>query len=769
MFPGMNWAVRAVRTGLVFSIVIGAASAAGRADAAELPPLPQAIASFGAATVDHYVYVYGGHSGKTHSHSVDDQSGRFQRLDLEAPKAWENLGDVEALQGLALVPWQGSVCKIGGMKARNKRGEPDDLISVADFSCWSPTTREWTQEAPLPEPRSSHDAVTYDGKIYVTGGWRLAGQGAKGTWIDTMLVYEPAQKAWRSVPQPFQRRALATVAAGGKIYTIGGIDSKGGTSRRVDAYDIAAGTWAEATKLPYAGDLDGFGAAAVGIDKGVLLSASDGIVQALPAGGGDWRDVGERWREHRFFHRMLIYGNRLLALGGATSDGHSATFEYQTLPTISSPAAPAAPAPAAAVPSPAPEASASPSVSAPSVPAGDPASWPGFRGRGDGQAPTAEVSAEAKLAWRLAVPGYGQSSPVVWGDQALLTSVVGPQKEELILSSFDLESGEVRWRRRFPASLLIKSSDMVSRAAPTPVVDAERIYAFWESGDVIAVDHQGETVWRRRLAEEYGKFEGNHGIGSSPVLADGVLVVQITHAGPSYLLGLDAKNGQNLWKHDLPAKVAWTSPAVHAGDKTEVIVSANGSVESLDARSGQRNWVLGGLEKNTSASPVVHGDLVIAPGSEVSTTVALRLGGRGELTADAVLWRTEKASASFASPVFAGGCLILINKAGVATCVDPATGQNHWQERLGDEVWATPIAAGDRVFFFTKKGKRLVYQVSPAAPLQLASEELGTDDVVYGAAAAPGAFLLRTGHELLRLSAVSPPVRIAQAAPAVAP
>src|SRR5690606_18150470 len=156
---------------------------------------------------------------------------------------------------------------------------------------------------------------------------------------------------------------------------------------------------------------------------------------------------------------------------------------------------------------------------------------------------------------------------------------------------------------------------------------------------------------------------------SSPVLADGVLVVQITHAGPSYLLGLDAKNGQNLWKHDLPAKVAWTSPAVHAGDKTEVIVSANGSVESLDARSGQRNWVLGGLEKNTSAPPLVHGDLVIAPGSEVSTTVALRVGGRGELTADAVLWRTEKASASFASPVFAGGCLILINKAGIATCV----------------------------------------------------------------------------------------------------
>lgn len=730
MFPGMKWAVRA---GLVFWIVTGAAAAAGRAGAAELPPLPQAIASFGAAMLDHHVYVYGGHSGKTHVHSMDDQSGRFQRLDLEAPTAWEDLGEAEALQGLALVPWQGGVCKIGGMKARNRRGEPDDMISVADFSCWSPATRQWKAEAPLPEPRSSHDAVTYEGKIYVTGGWRLDGKGAKGAWISDMLVYEPAQQAWRSVKQPFERRALATVAAGGKVYTIGGIDAKGGTSRRVDAYEIATGAWSEAAKLPYAGDLDGFGAAAVGVDQGLLLSASDGIVQALPASGGDWHDVGERWREHRFFHRMLIYRGRLLAVAGATPGGHSASLEEQALPAVSVSAAPASPAAAAA----------------------DPASWPGFRGRGDGQAPSAEVSSEASLAWRREVPGYGQSSPVVWGDQALLTSVVGPEKEELILSSFDLASGEVRWRRRFAASLLLKSSDMVSRAAPTPVVDADRIYAFWESGDVIAVDHQGETLWRRRLAEEYGKFEGNHGLGSSPVLAEGVLVVQVTHAGPSYLLGLDARSGQNLWKHDLPAKVAWTSPALVAGEKPQVIVSANGTVESLDLRSGARNWVISGIEKNTNASPVVRGDLLIAPGSEVTSTVALRLGGRGELAPEAVLWRTTNVSAGFASPVFAGGCLILVNKTGIAACVDPASGQSHWQERLGDELWATPIAAGDRVFFFTKKGKRLVYQVSPAAALQLASEELGTGDVVYGAAAAPGAFLLRTGHELLRLSASS--------------
>lgn len=744
MFPGKKWAARIG----VFFVAFGGA---GAARAAELPPLPQGLASFGAATLGHELYVYGGHSGETHVHSLDDQSRRFLRLDLEAPRAWEDLGEVPALQGVALLPFAGKICRVGGMQAKNRRGEPEMLVSTAEFACWDPASRTWTLLPPLPEPRSTHDAVVYDGKIYVAGGWKLNGPGSSGVWAHDLLIFEPASGkgapgAWRSVPQPFERRALGVVAAGGRIYAIGGIDPQG-TSRKVDVYDIETGVWSEGARLPYVGDIDGFGVAAVGVEDGVLISASDGIVQALPARPGDdasWTDVGARWHEHRFFHRLLTYGGSLLAVAGATPAGHSATLEQQPLPAV-----PAAAATKQAV----------------QGPAAAPAAWPGFRGHGDGQAPAAAPASEPKLAWRLAVPGYGQSSPVVWGDQAFLTSVVGPKKEELVLSAFDLDSGEVRWRRRFAASLELPNSDMVSRAAPTPVLDAERLYAFWESGDVIAVDHRGETLWRRRLAADYGAFEGNHGLGSSPALGNGVLVVQVTHAGPSYLLGLEAATGKTLWKHDRPAKVAWTTPVI-AGD--QVIVSAGGTIEALDLETGAQTWVLGGIEKNTNASPLILGGLLVAPASEVASTVALQLGGRGQLGPEAVVWRAKDASAGFASPVFAGGCLILVNKSGVAACVDPANGENRWQERLGDEVWASPIAAGDRVFFFTKKGRQLAYQVSPAAPRLLASQELGTDDVVYGAAATPGGFLLRTGHELLRLAAPAV-ISVAAAAPASAP
>jgi len=707
--------------------------------AAELPPLPQGLASFGAATLGHYLYVYGGHTGVTHVHSADDLSRRFLRLDLDAPRDWEELGEVEALQGLALVAFEGGVCRVGGMKALNHRGEPEDLVSIAEVSCWQPEERAWKELPPLPEPRSSHDAVVHEGKIYVAGGWRLPGQGAKGVWASEMLVYEPAQGAWKPLPQSFERRALAVVAAQGKIWAIGGIGRQG-TSSQVDAFDVHEEKWSPAGKLPYLGDLDGFGAAAVAAGGGILLSASDGILQGL---AGDlqraaWRDVGQRWQKQRFFHRMVVYKGELLAIAGATPEGHTPTLEEQPVPPLEPLVA-----------------NASASQEATEGTAAMPGVWPGFRGHGDGQAPIPEMPLEAKVAWRLAVPGYGQSSPVIWGDQVFLTSVVGAEKEELVLSAFDLQSGEVRWRRRFVASLRLEAKETVSRAAPTPVVDEERVYAFWESGDLLALDHRGETLWRRELARDYGVFEGNHGIASSPVLAGDRLIVQITHAGPSYLLGIETASGKTVWKEELAAKVAWTTPLVLPLEPAVVVVSSNGSLEGFDTEQGKRVFRLEGLEKNVSASPVLGGDVLLAPSGEATASVALRLDVRGELGSEAILWRALDASAGFASPVYAAGCFLFVNKS-VLACVDPASGETRWKERLADEVWASPIAAGKRVFFFTKKGKRLVYEVGLEAGHLLAEEDLATEDVLYGAAASRGAFFLRTGHEILRLTAMEP-------------
>ncbi|MCG8459642.1 MAG: PQQ-binding-like beta-propeller repeat protein, partial [Holophagales bacterium] len=392
--------------------------------------------------------------------------------------------------------------------------------------------------------------------------------------------------------------------------------------------------------------------------------------------------------------------------------------------------------------------------------------WPGFRGGGRGLTAPGDLperwSEEEGVAWRVAVPGYGQSSPVIWGGQVFLTSVEGPKKETLILSSLETGTGEVRWRRLFEASQEIDNTEMMSRGAPTPVVDAERIYAFWESGDVIALDHRGETLWRRSLTREYGDFQGNHGVASSPVLAGGSLMIQVTHEGPSYLLALDPVTGKNRWKADRPPGVAWTTPVVATGpgargDGGEVLISsAAGRVEALDAATGERLWHLEGIEKNNVPSPTVTPELVLVASSEAGQSLALRRGGRGELSEEQILWRAEGVSSGFNSPVLAGGCALFLNRSGALTCLDAESGEERWTHRLPETAWATPVVAGERVYVFTQKGKAVVLRPDADGPGIVAENPVPLDGTVYGVAATRGLLVARSGTEAVALVGTPP-------------
>lgn len=211
--------------------------------------------------------------------------------------------------------------------------------------------------------------------------------------------------------------------------------------------------------------------------------------------------------------------------------------------------------------------------------------WPGFRGQGNGHASverlpvTWEMRGRRSGSWTTRLPGYGQSSPVVWNDTAFVTAVSGDQKERLHLLAIGLRDGKVRWTRDFDATQRIPDGDAVSRGAPTPVVDADRVYAVFESGDVFAVTHQGEIAWQRSFVKDYGEIKGPHGYASSPVLAPGTLVLQVAHAGPSYVLALDTATGQNRWKVEHPSQTGWSTPALFEHDGVRgVIVSSSGSV-----------------------------------------------------------------------------------------------------------------------------------------------------------------------------------------------
>lgn len=382
--------------------------------------------------------------------------------------------------------------------------------------------------------------------------------------------------------------------------------------------------------------------------------------------------------------------------------------------------------------------------------------WPGFRGDGTSITTARQLplkwSDSEHVAWSAEIPGYGQSSPIVWRDRIFVTSTKGDEKETIVVSAFALDTGKLAWSREFPASQKVKVSDYVSRGAPTPVVDAERVYAFFESGDLLALTHAGEPVWQRSLVKEYGEFKGNHGVGTSLAATADSVIVLIDHAGPSYLLAADKTSGANRWKVDRESRTSWSTPAIRtAGGSTEIVISSNGTVEGYRAETGERDWWIDGVDGNTTSSPTCIGDLIFVGSSKPNQNLAVLPSGRGDVSGTGIRWRAEEATSSFGSPLLAGNVAWFVNKAGVLYAVDPQSGKTLWNERLPDSCWASPLSVGDRVYFFTKGGQTVVYRASREKEL-LAESSLTVEGRIYGIAAVNGAIIVRSGSKLWRLS-----------------
>jgi outer membrane protein assembly factor BamB len=187
---------------------------------------------------------------------------------------------------------------------------------------------------------------------------------------------------------------------------------------------------------------------------------------------------------------------------------------------------------------------------------GDPA-WPGFLGAGRSEIDPTTIplvwSPEKNMAWKAALPGHGQSSPVVWRGQVYLTAVEGAEKETCHVVAVNLADGSIAWQHTFASSGRVKNSLYVSRAAPTPVADEQGIVAFFESGDVVALSHDGHVRWQRSLSADYGKFKNKFGLAASPVQTDRAVILLVDDEGPSYLAALDKRDGSVLWKTDARA------------------------------------------------------------------------------------------------------------------------------------------------------------------------------------------------------------------------
>ena len=216
--------------------------------------------------------------------------------------------------------------------------------------------------------------------------------------------------------------------------------------------------------------------------------------------------------------------------------------------------------------------------------------WTSFRNGGSSSAEKLPTNwSPDDIAWQLELTGYGQSTPVILGEKVFVASVVGPMKEDCLVQCFDLKSGSELWQFSCPSTKRVPSNYMASRAAPTPVVDGKGLYVFFETGDLVALDLAGKKLWQRVLSEEFGDFENNHGLGSSPAQNDSHLFLNLEHKGPSHLVALNKSNGETEWTVDRPSGSSWSSPiVVNSEGSAQVLVSSAGAVTSYDASSGKK-------------------------------------------------------------------------------------------------------------------------------------------------------------------------------------
>ncbi|MCH2374579.1 MAG: PQQ-binding-like beta-propeller repeat protein [Planctomycetes bacterium] len=382
--------------------------------------------------------------------------------------------------------------------------------------------------------------------------------------------------------------------------------------------------------------------------------------------------------------------------------------------------------------------------------------WVAFRGTyGNSLAPATKLpltwSQSENVAWRVKLRGSGQSSPIVWEDKVFVSSAEGKSKGTLVATCINLANGAVVWEKKLASAMPQEDNGYVSKAAPTPTVDSERAYFFFESGDLLSLSHAGELVWKRSLSKEYGPLRGNHGLGSSLALTDGAVIVLVDHDGQSYMLSVDRETGKNRWKIERTSGSGWSSPIVARFEDAErIYVSISKKLEAFDAASGKRLWHLDGLDGNNVPSPTLTKDLVVIGSGSAGFNLGIRRGGSGDVKMTHVAWSAQGVTSSFPSPLVHNGRVYFVGRSGALTCVDAADGKVKWQKRLPAACWASPIGADEQVYFFCKDGTTLVLKADETGE-ELAKNQLPVDDVVYGVAAVRGSFVVRTGTQLTRI------------------
>ncbi len=346
--------------------------------------------------------------------------------------------------------------------------------------------------------------------------------------------------------------------------------------------------------------------------------------------------------------------------------------------------------------------------------------WPHFRGHGgratvqDGDWPGSwDAETGENIAWKSPIDLPGRSSPVVWGDRIFLT---GADENSQAVFCYDRASGELLWRTSVQtpdAPDEVEVFMYTGYAAPTAATDGQRVYAFFATADLAALDFDGNVLWEKNLGEP----ENVYGIASSPLTYEGNVIVQFDRGvmaedAPSALIALDGATGEEVWRTQRPVPNSWSSPILaETPAGTELITSAAPWVIAYDPADGEELWRADVLGGDVGPSPFARGDRVFVT-TDHARIAAIRTGGFGDVTDSNVLWSARDGLSDAPSPVADDRLCLQVASSAWLTCFDAETGELLWEDYLDEEIWSSPVLVGDLVYLTDAAGVTHIFPLA---------------------------------------------------------
>lgn len=365
--------------------------------------------------------------------------------------------------------------------------------------------------------------------------------------------------------------------------------------------------------------------------------------------------------------------------------------------------------------------------------AGDWLAWRGPHGNGTSEETGVPLqwSASENVKWKIPLDGEGNSTPIIVGENLLIAAA--PAKSTLRgLRCYNRNDGTLRWKREVEYSEAEATHGTNPYCSSSPVSDGKTVVIWHGSAGLFAYDLEGNELWRKDL----GKVEHIWGFGSSPLIHDGLVILNFGPGLNAFVAAFGLKDGKEVWRQEFAGmksekveefRGSWSTPLVHKGEAGwELLLSLPERLQAVNPRTGKEIWSSGGFSNLVYTSPLASGDIVVAMCGYGGPAVAVRDGGKGDVTDSHRLWRHEGNPQRVGSGVLVEGFIYILNEPGLAWCLDAKTGEKKWEQRLGGtNSWSSSCYVDGRLYCTNMDGDTFVLEVTPAAGKILAENKIG--------------------------------------------